>query len=163
MRGGSTRRFHRTFRDELAAGRITYVNHKVMGITDDLEALYQAEAFLVEAHWEDQRRLNMMPGGKDGLRYLREHGIIPAGPAPEPDAREPVLAEWLKARPPEALQRPWLKDRWQDRAWAAAQICSRKDRLSIEQIRAIRALAKDYTTRKSQTGSAPPGPKRSRA
>ncbi|RZJ47616.1 MAG: hypothetical protein EON87_00190 [Brevundimonas sp.] len=145
MRSGSALRFHRTFRDEQTAGRITYVNHKVMGITDDLEALYQAEAFLVEGHWEDQRRLNMIPGGKDGLRYLRDHGIIPPGPAPEPDAREPVLAEWLAARSAAPLPRTWLKDRWGDRTWAAAQICSRKDRLSIEQVAAIRALAEDHT------------------
>jgi hypothetical protein len=56
-----------------------------------------------------------------------------------------VLAEWLAARPAAPLPRPWLKDRWGDRTWAAAQICSRKDRLSIEQVAAIRALAEDHT------------------
>ena len=141
IRGGSALRFHRTFRDEQAAGRITYVNHKVMGVTDDLDALYRAEEALVEGHWEDQRRLNMIPGGKDGLRYLREHGVIPAGPPPEPDGREPALATWVGGRNDPELPRPWLKERWRDREWAAAQICSRGDRLSVEQVEAIRRLA----------------------
>ncbi|MGR9117690.1 MAG: hypothetical protein ACU85E_18285, partial [Gammaproteobacteria bacterium] len=51
-------------------------DNQVKVITDDLEKLYATEEFLVEGHWEDQRRLNMIPGGKSGLRYLREHGLI---------------------------------------------------------------------------------------
>lgn len=34
-----------------------------------------------------------------------------------------------------------LGERWQDEAWAAAQLCSRSDRLSVTQIAAIRELA----------------------
>jgi len=145
IRNGGKLKFHRTFREELAAERITYVNHKIMGVTDDLEALYRAEEALVEGHWDDQRRLNMIPGGKDGLRYLREHGVIPSGAPPEPDEREPALDKWTNARAGDDLPPPWLKERWQDRTWAAAQICSRSDRLSIEQMEAIRALSKSHS------------------
>lgn len=37
-----------------------------------------------------------------------------------------------------------LGERWQDEAWAAAQLCSRSDRLSVTQIAAIRELADHY-------------------
>lgn len=72
---GSPLLFHRRFREEQKGGRLTYVHHRVMAITDDLEELYESEEFLVEGHWDDERRLNMVPGGKSGLRYLRENGL----------------------------------------------------------------------------------------
>jgi len=36
-------------------------------------------------------------------------------------------------------------ERWKDDAWAVAQICGRDDRLSVEQVRAIRDLAIDHS------------------
>ncbi|QBZ89180.1 hypothetical protein EPZ47_10785 [Pseudomonas viciae] len=71
VKKGSNLHFHRKFREERDAGRITYIHHKVMAITDDLDKLYNAEKFLIEGHWDDERRLNMIPGGKTGLRYLQ--------------------------------------------------------------------------------------------
>jgi hypothetical protein len=62
IEAGSPLLFHRKLREELDAGRVIYIHHKVMGITDDLEALYATEEMLVEGHWTDERRLNMIPG-----------------------------------------------------------------------------------------------------
>jgi len=142
--GGSNLAFHRKFREEREAGQITYVHHKLMGITDDLEELYNSEKFLIEGHWDDLRRLNMIPGGKAGLRYLREHSIIRKGEVVSPDEREGVLGEWLSNQQGKALPPMSLGERWQDEAWAAAQICSRSDRLSVSQIAAIRDLATHF-------------------
>ena len=141
---GSPLLFHRRFREELAAGRVTYIHHKVMGITEDVEALYAAEEALVEGHWNDTRRLNMIPGGKSGLRYMRENGMLPERVVPMPDERDHILAEWLRAHPRKGLPAPWVKEKWKDDAWAIAQICGRDDRLSVEQVRAIRELAQDH-------------------
>ncbi|MDH4552744.1 hypothetical protein [Pseudomonas sp. BN607] len=138
---GSRLAFHRKFREERALGQITYVHHKVMAITDDLEKLYNTEKFLIEGHWLDLRRLNMIPGGKAGLRYLREHSIVRKGEIVSPDEREGVLGEWLSNYQGKNLPLMSLGERWQDEAWAAAQICSRSDRLSVAQIAAIRELA----------------------
>lgn len=74
---GSRRTFHRVFREEAEAQRITYVHHKIMGVTEDVEALYSSEEWLIKQHWHDERRLNMIPGGKAGLRRLRQWGIGP--------------------------------------------------------------------------------------
>lgn len=145
INGGSHLLFHRKFRDETKKGRITYVHHKVMGITDDLEKLYATEEFLVEGHWEDQRRLNMIPGGKSGLRYLRENGLLQQSVVPMPDERNRIVSEWLKDNPRKGLPAPWVAEKWRDNDWAIAQICGRDGRLSIEQVQAIRELAKEYS------------------
>ncbi|CAK3919165.1 hypothetical protein VCRA217O17_50001 [Vibrio crassostreae] len=124
---------------------MTYIHHKVMGITDDLEQLYEAEEFLVEGHWSDERRLNMIPGGKSGLRYLRENRLLKKSVIPMPDDRVRVIRKWLVEHPRKGLPAPWVAEKWRDNEWAVAQICSREDRLSVEQIRAIRELGKEYT------------------
>lgn len=141
---GSPLLFHRKFREEEESGKVTYIHHKVMGITDDLEKLYEAEEFLVEGHWDDERRLNMIPGGKSGLRYLRENGLLQQSVVPLPDERDRIVNNWLKEHPRKGLPAPWVAEKWRDNDWAVAQICGRDDRLSIEQVRALRKLAKEY-------------------
>ena len=142
---GSPLLFHRRYREEKDKGRVTYINHKVMGVTDNLELLYAAEEFLVEGHWDDERRLNMIPGGKSGLRYLRENGLIEKSVVPLPDERYQIVDKWLRGNPRNGLPAPWVAEKWKDNAWAIAQICGRDGRLSVEQVRAIRELAKKHT------------------
>ena len=117
---GSPLLFHRRFREEKEQGRITYINHKIMGITDDLELLYATEEFLVEGHWDDERRLNMIPGGKSGLRYLRENGLIGKSIVPLPDERYKIIDKWLRDNPRKGLPAPWVADKWRDNDWAIA-------------------------------------------
>lgn len=76
MRKGSNLLFHRKLREELEAKRVTYIHHKVMAVTTDVEALYEAEEELVRGHWEDARRLNMIPGGRAGYHSLRRAGLV---------------------------------------------------------------------------------------
>lgn len=142
---GSPLLFHRKYREEQTEGRISYVHHKVMGITDDLEALYATEEMLVEGHWDDTRRLNMIPGGKSGLKYLREHGLLANSYVPMPDDRDKIISSWLKDHPRKGLPAPWVSERWKDDNWAIAQICGRDGRLSISQVRAIRHLSQDHS------------------
>jgi hypothetical protein len=142
---GSPLLFHRKLREELREGRVTYIHHKVMGITDDLEVLYATEERLVKGHWSDARRLNMIPGGKSGLKYLRENGMLPERVVPMPDERDRLLETWLRENPRRGLPAPWVSEKWKDDAWAVAQICGRDDRLSVEQVRAIRELAALYS------------------
>lgn len=144
VEGGSPLLFHRKLRDELRSDRVSYIHHKVMGITDDLDTLYATEEWLVEGHWEDTRRLNMIPGGKSGLKYLREHGLLAKRVVPLPDERDRLVETWLREHPRKGLPAPWVAEKWKDDAWAIAQICGRDDRLSVDQVRAIRELAKNH-------------------
>jgi hypothetical protein len=128
-------------REATLKGRLTYIHHKVMAITTDIEALYDAEERLVAGHWSDARRLNMIPGGKSGLKYLREHGMLNPHHVPRPDERDRIVEAWLREHPRKGLPAPWVSEKWKDEEWAVAQICGREDRLSVEQVRAIRQLA----------------------
>lgn len=145
INGGSQLLFHRKFREEREKGQLTYVHHKVMGITDDLDELYAIEEFLVKGHWEDKRRLNMIPGGKSGLRYLWENGLLQQSVAVVPDTRDRIVSKWLDDHPRKGLPAPWVTEKWRDNDWAIAQICGQDGRLSVEQVRVIRELAKDYS------------------
>lgn len=144
MRNGSPLLFHRTLRKELHEKRVTYIHHKVMGVTTDVDVLYDMEELLVEGHWRDKRRLNMIPGGKSGLRYLREHGLVEPALAVAPDDREQHVARWLAREPRRGLPAPWVSDRWKDHTWAVAQICGRPGRLSVDQVQAIRRMASQH-------------------
>lgn len=145
IQSGSALLFHRKYREEQEAGRISYVHHKVMAITDNLEELYDMEEFLVKGHWDDQRRLNMIPGGKSGLKYLRENGLLSKSVIPMPDDRDRIVSEWMKDHPRKGLPAPWVSEKWQDENWAVAQICGRDGRLSVEQVRAIRELSGQHS------------------
>src|SRR3546814_17866895 len=56
MRKGCNLLFHRKLREELEAKRVTYIHHKVMAVTTDVEALYEAEEALVRGHWDEDRK-----------------------------------------------------------------------------------------------------------
>lgn len=103
MRKGSKLLFHRKLREELEAKRVTYIHHKVMAVTTDVEALYEAEEALVAGHWEDTRRLNMIPGGRAGYRYLRRAGLIAPSSEDMPDDRYPAVSNWLGRNPDRPL------------------------------------------------------------
>jgi hypothetical protein len=145
VESGSPLLFHRTLRDATREGRVTYIHHKVMGITTDIEALYDAEERLVAGHWTDARRLNMIPGGKSGLKYLRENGLLGERVVPLPDERDRIVETWLREHPRKGLPAPWVSEKWKDEAWAIAQICGRENRLSVDQVRAIRELAATHS------------------
>ncbi len=137
---GSPLKFHRTFRERLAENRITHIHHKVMEAVDDLKLLYAIEEQTVEGHWEDDRLLNMIPGGEKGLKYLHEHKILNSKVQPMPDYVDAMLEKWVLKNPRKGLPAPWISEKWKDNVWASKVICGRKERLSIEQVRAIRAL-----------------------
>jgi hypothetical protein len=85
----------------------------------------------------------MIPGGKSGLRYLRENGLLNKSVVPMSDDRDRVVSVWLKENPRKGLPAPWVAEKWRDNNWAVAQICDQDGRLLIDQVRAIRQLAKE--------------------
>ncbi len=107
--------------------------------------LYEAEEFIVQGHWSDERRLNMVPGGKSALRYMRENNMIKSNVIPHPDKRDSIVQTWLKDHPRKGLPAPWMSEKWKDNNRAMAQICIRGDRLSIKQVQAIRQLSNQHS------------------
>src|SRR3546814_5195036 len=71
--------------------------------SDLVEALYEAEEALVRGHWDDTRRLNMIPGGRAGYRYLRRAGLVDPGSEDMPDDRDQAVSNWLGRNPDRPL------------------------------------------------------------
>lgn len=92
MESGSPLLFHRKLREEISAGRVTYVNHKVMGITEDLEQLYATEEMLVAGHWNDDRRLNMIPAANRASSIFARTACSRIGPSP----RRMIATVWSR-------------------------------------------------------------------
>src|SRR5882724_1198042 len=86
----------------------------------------------------------MIPGGKAGLRYLRQNGMLSKHTVPQPDERDQFLLRWMRDNPRKGVPAPWISEKWKDDAWATAQICGRQGRLSVQQIAAVRRLAYNY-------------------
>lgn len=141
---GSRLTFHREYRNRITKSRLTYVHHKVMGVAGSLERIQDLEEALVRGHWEDARRLNMIPGGRAGLTYLREHGMWgQAAKSASPELAEQALGTWLKEHPRKGLPAPWMTELWKDDEYALNVICGRDGRLSVDQVRRIRMLARE--------------------
>ena len=141
MNRGSKLTFHKTLREELRKGRVTYINHKVMAVVEDIEQLYTVEEQLVDGHWHDTRLLNMIPGGRKGIRYLHEHNMIGHNVHPLPDNVDRLLENWFKKNPRKGLPAPWVAEKWEDPAYAESVICGADGRLKPDQVRAIRHLS----------------------
>nr|WP_145546458.1 hypothetical protein [Variovorax boronicumulans] len=139
---GSQLMFHREYRSRIARQRLTYVHHKVMGVAPTLERLQELEEAFVRGHWEDARRLNMIPGGKAGLDYLRANGMVQTAPRQTPEGAELVLDHWLKENPRKGLPAPWVSELWKTDDYALSVICGPDGRLSVEQVRRVRDLAR---------------------
>ena len=138
---GSKLKFHKMLREKLRKGQITYINHKVMGLLDTIEQLYTSEEEVVDGYWEDERLLNMIPGGRKGIRYLHEHNMVDRKVHPLPDEVDRILENWFKENPRKGLPAPWIAEKWEDPDYVESVICGANGRLKPDQVRAIRHLS----------------------
>jgi hypothetical protein len=85
--------------------------------------------------------LNMIPGGREGIRVLHRLSGGRSDISIETEFREAVLDTHLSKHPQLGLPRPGVAAAWNDPAYAEAVICGRENRLSADQVREIRYLA----------------------
>lgn len=138
---GSGHKFHRVYRERMAERALTYVHHKVMGVAPSLDQIQDLEEAFVQGHWDDERLLNMIPGGKAGIAYLHRHRMLDEQVRPTPDKVEGALEEWAKDHPRKGSPAPWIAEAWQRPEYASQVICGRDDRLNVDQVLQIRLLA----------------------
>ena len=146
IKRGSRLKFHRVFREEEANNRLTFIHHKVMGVTDSLEAVQKLEEVFVAGHWSDERLLNMIPGGKAGVAYLHRHSMHSRDVDLQPDDIETAQETWLRESSRKSMPAPWVAERWKDPKYAQAVICGAWNRLSVDQVLAIRAMGRAGAT-----------------
>lgn len=123
---------------------LTGVVNCVCGIGLDEDAAMDAEEYLVDKYSLSSKHpngLNMIPGGREGIRVLRR--LSPGGGTSltESDDREAFLDGYLNTHPHFGKPNLGVAESWNDAAYAEAVICGRENRLSADQVREIRYLA----------------------
>jgi hypothetical protein len=110
----------------------------------NVDSAMDAEEYLVDKYSLSSKHpngLNMIPGGREGIRALRRLSIDSAASLTESDEREALLDEYLKVHPLFGKPNPGVAAKWDDPAYAEAVICGRENRLNAGQVREIRYLA----------------------
>jgi hypothetical protein len=110
----------------------------------DEDSAMDAEEYLVDKYslsGKHSSGLNMIPGGREGIRALRRLSIGSEASLIESDEREELLEEYLKVHPLFGRPNPGVAAAWDDPAYAEAVICGRENRLSAGQVREIRYMA----------------------
>ena len=110
----------------------------------DEDAAMDTEEYLVDKYSLSSKHpfgLNMIPGGREGIRVLHELSPVINGSLIETDAREEILDDYMRHHPQFGIRKPGVAEKWNDPAYAEAVICGRENRLSPDQVREIRYLA----------------------
>jgi hypothetical protein len=132
---GSQYLFHRAIREHLATPR-PYFRHEVLHYDLTFDEAMELEEILVRDNTLNPKGLNMIPGGFAGMRYLHMLGALSKDRHREEiENRAELLARFIR-------ENPALKALWADPEWAANVICGHSGRLTLEQVRAVRELAK---------------------
>jgi hypothetical protein len=156
VRDGSRRLFPRKM-NELIEARVaqltgkTNTQPKLAGIISsvcaiglDEDAAMDTEEYLVDKYSLSSKHkngLNMIPGGREGLRCLHKLSLGGGSLIIETDDRESVLEKYLQDHPQLGIPKPGVAEKWNNPAYAEAVICARENRLSADQVREIRYLA----------------------
>jgi hypothetical protein len=113
-----------------------------VGLNED--SAMDAEEYLVDKYSLSSKHsngLNMIPGGREGIRVLRKLSLGGDRSSVESDDREELLDDYLRAHPQYGKPKPGVASAWEDSTYAEAVICGRENRLSADQVREIRYLA----------------------
>ena len=141
-KAGSPLLVHRALRERLP--NAAKFQHTIIGAGLTQDEAYDVEEYLVAkyslaADFPDG--LNMIPGGREGIRRLHERGLLADDASIEPEQAESLLETYVREHPRKGVPNPLVAQQWTDDAYAEAVICGRDNRLAAEQVRHIRALA----------------------
>jgi hypothetical protein len=110
----------------------------------DESSAMDTEEYLVDKYSLSSKHLNglnMIPGGREGIRSLHKLSLGGKAPIVETEDREAILDEYLRSHPQLGMPKPGVAEKWNDPAYAEAVICARENRLSADKVRETRYLA----------------------
>jgi hypothetical protein len=113
-----------------------------VGVDEDMAL--DIEEYLVDKYslvTKHPNGLNMIPGGREGIRVLHQLAGFASETLVDTESRETALEAHLAEHPQLGFPKPGVAEAWNDPAYAEAVICGRGNRLSGEQVREIRYLA----------------------
>jgi hypothetical protein len=116
----------------------------VCAIGLDEPSAMDAEEYLVDKYSLSSKHpngLNMIPGGREGIRALHRLSLGSKSSITETEDREALLDKYLQSHPQLGKPNPGVAEKWNDPAYAEAVICGQENRLSADQVREIRYLA----------------------
>lgn len=138
----SRKRFHRAWRESMGLPDVHFISHLV-NINLTFQEAMSWEEFCVDS--AGSNRLNMIPGGFKGLKYLHEHRItdridISLG------ERDRAIAMYARQNPRKGIPNPFIAELWKNDEYYLKIIEARPKTLSPDQVRKIRVLArKDWS------------------
>jgi len=139
MRAGSRKVFHQSWRDSLTVDKMTY-GSELLRLNFSKDDAMGWEEYFVDAHTLAPKGLNMIPGGFKGLQLLHQLRITDRIDI-SLEERDRAIAEYVRRNPRLGIPNPFISELWKDDEFYLKVIESRKDTLSPEQVRTIRALA----------------------
>jgi hypothetical protein len=131
---GSYYFFHEALRKHMGG----FCIHQVLAAGLSKEAAEDYEEMFVEGISLYPKGLNMIPGGRGGLAYLRKLGVLDVSNKSQP--RERILSDFVRTHRRESQPNALLSQKWMDDNFAASVICGNPRNLSLEQVAAARIL-----------------------
>lgn len=144
INSGSNKTFHRAWRNHIGRRDVMLTSELVVA-NHTFDEIMQWEEYQVDKEMESGTSLNMIPGGKKGMKFLHEHRLTKS-PVVSLKERDRAELEYQKQHPRAGIPNLLISELWKDDDWAANAICSHANRLSQEQVRTIRILADEGLT-----------------
>jgi hypothetical protein len=138
INSGSDKTFHKEWRDHVGRKDVILTSELVVD-NHTFDEIMRWEEDLVDRNLNTGKSLNMIPGGFKGMRYLHEHRLTHA-PVVSLKERDRAVKEYQKQNPRKGIPNLLISELWNDPDWAAKAICSQTNRLSKDQVLAIRVL-----------------------
>ncbi|MDY7024980.1 MAG: hypothetical protein SVC26_01395 [Pseudomonadota bacterium] len=138
IRKGSNKTFHKAWRD-FAGRKDVLLSSELITLNHTYDQIMDWEEWAVDAQMEAGTSLNMIPGGKKGLKFLHKHRLI-SDQNISLDEREKAIREYQKTNPRLGIPNLIISELWKDEEYAQRIICGAEGRLSAEQVRKIRDL-----------------------
>lgn len=135
-KSGSHYRFHKAIREWNDIAQSTM--HEIVGWGLSESAAMSFEEDLIESETLYPLGLNMIPGGKSGLAYLRKIGALGANERVAPDDRQDIINRFFERATRKGLPNPLAAANWLNPNYAEQVICGGPDRLKPQQIRDAR-------------------------
>jgi hypothetical protein len=137
MNRGSRKRFHAAWRESLGVEDVHFIS-ELKAINLNFDEAMNWEEYAVDR--VSETRLNMIPGGFKGIRFLHEHRVIDRTDIGL-EERDKAIAEYIRQNPRKGVPNPFIAELWKDDAFYLNYIESRPKTLTPDQVRAIRELA----------------------
>lgn len=138
MGRGSRRWFHRAWRKSMGVRDVHFAS-QLQNINLTYKEAMNWEEFHVDRLGSN--RLNMIPGGFKGLKHLYKHRITNRMNV-SLEERDKAIAEYARLNPRKGIPNLFITELWKDDEFYLKINEARSDRLSADQVRKIRELAR---------------------